>query len=75
MVDEEMNGNETKCDTGGDNVGYGDDDHGNNEMNDGDKVNNSGNNGFPDSFPTHAKRLMFLFNCETTDGSHYSDHI
>ena len=74
--DKEMNDNEeTNFDAGGDDVGYGDDDNDNDDINDSDMGNNSGNSGFPDSFPTYAKRLMFLFDCETTGGSHYSDHI
>ena len=74
--DKEMNDNgETKFDAGGDDAGYGDDDFDNDDNNDSDKENNSGNSGFSNSFPTYAKRLMFLFDCETTGGSHYSDHI
>ena len=74
--DKEMNDNEeTNFDTNGDDVGYGDDDNDNDDINDSDMGNNSGNSGFLDSFPTYAKRLMFLFDCETTGGSHYSDHI
>ena len=68
--DEEMNGNEeTEFDTDGDDVGYGDDDYDNDEIDNGDKGNNSGNNALVVSlilFPTHAKPLIFLFNCETT---------
>ena len=70
--------------TGGDEVGYGDEDYNGDDIDngdDGDDVNdsnegdNSNNNSFSSSFPTHGKRLMVLFDCETTGGSHYSDHI
>ena len=74
--DEEMDDNEeTEFDTGGDEVGYGDEDYDGDDVNDGVEGNNSDNNIFSGSFPTHAKRLMFLFDCETTGGSHYSDYI
>ena len=54
--DKEMNDNEeTKFDTGGDDVEYGDDDYDNDDINDSDNGNNSGNSGFSDSFPTYAK--------------------
>ena len=44
-------------------------------VNDSNEGNNSDDNSFSNSFPTHGKRLMILFDCETTGGSHYSDHI
>ena len=64
----EGDGNEmedTEYDTGGDEVDDSDEDY------NGDDYSQSNNN----SFPTQAKQLMFLYDCKTTGGSHYSDHI
>lgn len=74
---DEMDGNEeTEFDTGGDEtIGYGNEDYDSVDVNDSNEGNNSDNDSFSGSFPTHGKRLMILFDCETTGGSHYSDHI
>ena len=78
---DEMNGEETGFDIGGEEVGYGDKDYNGDDIDNGDDINdcneenNSDNNSFSNSFPTHGKRLMILCDCETTGGSHYNDHI
>ena len=69
MDGNEIDGEEAEFDTGGDEA-YGDD-------NDRDDINdrtegNNDNDSFSCSFPAHGKQLI---DCETTGGSHYSDHI
>ena len=64
----EGDGNEmedAEHDTGGDEVDDNDEDY------NGENHSQSNDN----SFPSQTKQLMFLYDCETTGGSHYSDHI
>ena len=72
MDGNEIDGEEAEFGTGGDEA-YGDDNDGG-DINDRIEGNND-NDSFSCSFPAHGKQLIILFDCETTGGSHYSDHI
>ena len=76
MDGNELDGEEAEFDTGGDEA-YGDDgDNNDRSDNTNDRTEkNNDNNSFSCSFPAHGKQLIILFDCETTGGSHYSDHI
>ena len=76
MDGNELDGEEAEFDTGGDEA-YGDDgDNNDRSDNTNDRTEkNNDNNSFSCSFPALGKQLIILFDCETTGGSHYSDHI